>query len=87
MADSASQPTDLADEATDAFVSAELPPPGEDEATTGQTEATTGQAETATVPVDGADRTRSMDATPGAAAPGNDDLLGELARAMHAAAT
>lgn len=46
MADLASQPTDLADDAIDPSVSAELPPPA-----------------------------------------GNDDLLGELARAMHAAAT
>ena len=61
MADLASQPTDLADEHTDTFASAELPPPAED----------------APVPT----------AAVEAAGPANDDLLGELARAMHAAAT
>jgi hypothetical protein len=61
MADPASQPTDLADEHTDTFASAELPPPAVD-------------APTPTSAVE-------------AAAPANDDLLGELARAMHAAAT
>jgi hypothetical protein len=59
MADLASQPTDLADEPTDAIAAAEPEPSPVAESI---------------APADGP-------------APGNDDLLGELARAMHAAAT
>ncbi len=73
MADSASQPTDLADEATAPFVGAALPPSADEDV--------------ATAPADTADSTAVTDRTLGAAEPGNDDLLGELARAMHAAAT
>jgi hypothetical protein len=74
MADLASQPTDLADDTPDTLEPVEI--------------AATEIESAATVPVDAtAEANEPAQAATDAVGPRNDNLLGELARAMHAAAT